>query len=312
MKRYVAPDYVPLAHALALLSASASDVAAGRVFVDGKRVLDAHMLLAAGAVVTFAGVSAGRAQAAAPSRPLDVLFDDADLLVASKPAGMSTIPDLQNASSSLLAIAALHVGCAQTDLHPTSRLDRGVSGVVTFARSERARHLLAQAREQGRYQRRYVAISQAAPLPAQGSWSQPIGRARDPKLRMVNGKDSAIAQSDYRVVRALPGAVWLALTPKTGRTHQLRVHAAYAKAPLLGDKQYGGATRLTLPGGHSLSLTRIMLHAACIVIPHPTLKKLALTAPLPDDWMQIACSVLGSEAEVRACYAASLHDIGLE
>ena len=112
----------------------------------------------------------------------------------------------------------------------------------------------ARARAEGTYERRYVALATRAPAPASGTWDAPIGRARDPRLRAVNGRDPTAADDALPRVRDRRPAArrcsrW---RPMTGRTHQIRVHASHAGAPLLGDRDYGGPARVTLPTGRVL------------------------------------------------------------
>src|SRR4029077_9279782 len=102
------------------------------------------------------------------------------------------------------------------------------SGVVVFARTRKAAERLAEARKEGTYLRRYVAIAGRAPEPAKGAWEGPVGRANDPRKRVVGGRDAVQARSLYEVVARAEGRALLALQPETGRTHQLRVHAAHA------------------------------------------------------------------------------------
>lgn len=130
----------------------------------------------------------------------------------------------------------------------TSRLDRGVSGVVVFALTGAARDSLQNARTSSVYFRRYVAIASRAPEPNEGEWDAPI-----------DGKPS---RSRYRVAATAPRGALLHVEPVTGRTHQIRIHASGAKSPLLGDTKYGGSRTLVMPTGKVLPLERIALHCA--------------------------------------------------
>jgi 23S rRNA-/tRNA-specific pseudouridylate synthase len=196
------------------------------------------------------------------------------------------------------------MGIAPSRLHPTSRLDRDVSGVVVFALTRAAAQRLAQARSRGGYERRYVAIASSEPSPARGSWDVPIGRmpARsgrpgNPRLRAPDGVDSVPALTRYASCGRTPrGAALLALAPKTGRTHQLRVHASNAGAPLVGDTSYGGPARLTTPGGRVLEPRRIALHAARIVVPDARDNPLVVTAPIPSSLCELWSNLEGDPA----------------
>jgi 23S rRNA-/tRNA-specific pseudouridylate synthase len=256
----------------------------GRVFVGRRRVRDAHEAVSVGDEVSIAPPRDGAVAIA-------VLAKTADVIAVAKPAGIPTIADHAGEAHALVAVTAREAGVDAASLHPTSRLDRDVSGVVVFARTPRAAERIARARTEGAYSRLYVAIAARAPAESEGEWNAPIGRAKDPRHREARGRDAVHALTKYRVVATAKGAALLALAPTTGRTHQLRVHCADAGAPLLGDRTYGGPTRLTLPSGKVFPLARIALHCARVAV-----LDLDLAAPIPDDLTAI-WSALGGEAE---------------
>jgi RluA family pseudouridine synthase len=228
--------------------------------------------------------------------PAIVVLTDQDGLVAvDKPAGIPTIPDHAGAAHSLVAAVAGTLGCAPQELHPTSRLDRGVSGVVVFARTLEARDRLALARERGTYLRRYVAIAGRSPERPQGTWDAPIGRAQDPRRRAAYGRDATVARSRYEVVARAGERALLALEPETGRTHQLRVHAAHARAPLLGDRDYGGERRVTLASGRVIAMRRVALHAARVVVPRPSGEPFEVVARVPDELREVWTALGGHD-----------------
>jgi 23S rRNA pseudouridine1911/1915/1917 synthase len=265
----------------------------GRVFVGRVRVRDEEAHVEVGDEVTFAErlrEEEGR------GGPLRVLVDEEGLVAVDKPAGMPTIPDHGGAAHSLVAVLAKSLGCALADLHATSRLDRDVSGVVIFARTEEAARRLLAAREAGHYVRRYVAIAGRGPQSpthkeAHGEWDVPIGRAKDPRHRAAFGCDAAFARTRHATVARAGERSLLALEPVTGRTHQLRVHAAYAGMPLLGDRTYGGETRLTFASGRVVRLGRIALHAGRVLVPRQRGGFIDLRAEVPallrELWMAI-------------------------
>lgn len=286
--RFVASSDVPLSEALRQLGVEEVAVAEGRVFVDTRRAGAAGAAVRLGQVVTVSARS---------SEPAEVVIvhHDRDLLIVDKPAGTPTIPDSAGARHALTALAARAVGLPESALHPTSRLDREVSGLVTFAITRKGRERLEAARAAGTYLRRYVALAQGAPPPGGptgGRVDAPIGRAADPRHRRVDaaGKPSS---SRYRVMAEAGGVSLVAFAPESGRTHQLRVHAASLGAPLLGDRTYGGPTRLSLPTGKVLGLARIYLHCACLRLPAARGPR-ALSCPVPDE-LQAAWAALGGE-----------------
>ena len=228
-----------------------------------------------------------------PSASVRVLHRDAHLLVLDKPSGLPTTRP--GDGPSLVAVArALDPEAPR--LHPSSRLDVEVSGVVTFARTEHATQWLLDARARGAYERTYLALVARAPEPSAGEWVKPIGiDPRDRTLRRtVDGAapGSKPARTSYRVLAQAPSRVTLELQPHTGRTHQLRVHAADAGCPIYGDRAYGGAARLVLPDGTVLAARRTMLHCARVVLPaQGGAEPLVLESELPEDMQRFAGSV---------------------
>lgn len=228
---------------------------------------------------------------------IPVLFRDAHYLVIDKPPGIATTSP--HGGDCLTArVAALDPRAERC--HPSSRLDAEVSGVVVFARTSRGIDTLLEARRRGHYARRYLAL---APLPAMGSelavgdeatWRWPIAidpRDRRKRLALEPGERGARtqdAETHARILDRAPLAVSLLLRPVTGRTHQLRVHAARAGSPLLGDVAYGGARRLVAADGAVLCCPRVALHCAVVVVPSPDGTTLAFCAPLPPDLASLA------------------------
>jgi 23S rRNA-/tRNA-specific pseudouridylate synthase len=278
-----------VAEVLVRASADPRAVDDGRVFVGRRRVRRGDEPVRVGDVVEVAPPRA------APESVRVILHED-DVVAVDKPAGIPTIADQAGAAHSLMAVAARAIGVDAGCLHATSRLDRGVSGVVVFALTKAAADRLSRARAEGAYERRYVAIAARAPAPASGTWDAPIGRARDPRLREIRGRDPVAAATRYRVCALAPGSLaMLAVAPVTGRTHQIRLHASHAGAPLVGDRDYGGPSRITLSTGRVLEPRRVALHAARVVIPgvdgSPRVARSATPPELEELW-----SALGGEA----------------
>jgi 23S rRNA pseudouridine1911/1915/1917 synthase len=273
-----AGDGATVGAVLARAGAEPRAVRDGRVFLGRRRVRDERERVVPGDELHVA--SATQPQSGAAAR---IILHEGDLVAVDKPAGTPTIADHAGSAHALVALVARHLGVDPGRLHPTSRLDRDVSGVVFFALTNTAARRLASARAAGLYERRYVAIASRAPAaPDQGTWDAPIGRAPDPRLRAVAGRAPVPATTRYALCgRAPSGVVLLALAPLTGRTHQIRVHAAHAGAPLIGDRSYGGPVRLTLPGGRVLEVGRIALHAARVVVPDERGRPIAALSPIP-------------------------------
>jgi 23S rRNA-/tRNA-specific pseudouridylate synthase len=275
-----------------VLAAAGADPAAvteGRVFVGRRRVRREGEPVRVADVV----VVAPPPTAMPPPR---VILRNLEIVAVDKPAGIPTIGDQAGEAHSLAAATARALGVVPSRLHATSRLDRDVSGVVVFALSKAAAARLAEARAQGRYDRRYVAVAAGAPAPVRGTWDVPIGRARDPRRRQIGGPGAVPARTRYAVCAQSAGTAMLALSPATGRTHQLRVHAAHAGAPLLGDRTYGGPSRLTLAGGRVIALSRVALHALCVTVPDARGGNVIAASPVPLE-LKGWWSALGGEDE---------------
>ncbi len=259
---------------------AARAVAEGRVFVGRRRVLDAGEAVAPGEEVCVYG---GRPGAAAAG--VELLGEGEGVVAAIKPAELSTIADQHGRAASLHDRLAAALGLRPADLHPTSRLDVGVSGVVLFARDDEARRRLARARDEGTYRRRYVAIAAGELGAARATWAAPIGRGPDPRRRYARGRGAAEATTEVAVLgRAAGRATLLGLSPRTGRTHQLRVHAADAGHPLFGDAVYGGPRRVVKASGEVLELGRVALHALSVTVPGRGGELRRYVAPAPGDF----------------------------
>jgi 23S rRNA-/tRNA-specific pseudouridylate synthase len=262
---------------LVLAGADAGALREGRVFLGRRRLKEGSQPVVPGDEVNV--VSPRQTDGLRAS----ILVRTVDLVAVDKPAGVPTIADHGGSSNALTALVERAIGVESGHLHPTSRLDRDVSGVVIFALTKDAAKRLAVARSRGTYERRYVAIASQAPASVgRGTWSAPIGRARDPRLRAINGRDPVPATTRFALcARSAAGSALFALAPVTGRTHQIRVHSAHAGAALIGDRSYGGLVRLTLPSGRVIEPGRIALHAARVVVPNETNRPVVAASPVP-------------------------------
>ena len=259
-----------------------SAIAQGRVFVGRRRVKSSGERVEAGDQVRIGA----EAPKVAPEGDVAILFLEDDLVAVAKPAGIPTVPDHRASSHALVEVVARKIGKPVAALRITSRLDRDVSGAVVFALGEEAERRLKEARARGAYARRYVAMA-ATPEgeeASEGLWQSPI--------------DDKPSETYFRrVARAHGGRVsMLAVDPVTGRTHQIRMHASRAGSPLLGDREYGGPAKLTLPNGRLVELSRIALHAARVVVPGRAGRSLVAEAEVPPELARV-WSDLGGEAD---------------
>ena len=206
--------------------------------------------------------------------PLDILYEDADLLALNKPAGMAVHGGYDCGEPTVANALAAYLG-SDAVFHPVNRLDRGTSGVMLVARSGYVHDRLRRVLHTGDFRRTYLAVACGTGLPPRGTIDLPIARADDGSTRRIPAPGGQPSVTDYTVLAERDGCTLLRVAPRTGRTHQIRVHFAALGHPLLGDALYGGDTAL---------LTRPALHSAAADFTQPvTGQSLHITAPVPED-----------------------------
>ncbi len=208
--------------------------------------------------------------------PLRFVWEDEDLAVLDKSAGMVVHGTAGGAPTMANALAALWG--PEQPFHPVHRLDRGTSGLLVIARSAYVQERLRRILHTEDFRREYLALVSGTVEPERGTVDLPIGREPGHLTRRRIDPQGQSARTEYAVEGVFPGGTLLRLRPLTGRTHQLRVHMAALGHPLLGDRLYGGEGDLDRPA----------LHAARIALRHPvTGERLELTSPLPEDMYRI-------------------------
>ena len=220
----------------------------------------------------------GSGQIAPVPGPLDIRYEDEDLLVVNK-GGRTPVHPSQGHHGDTLAnfLMAYYesIGLVAA-FHPVNRLDRGTSGLMAVAKHPHAHEVLQRQLQEGRLTRTYLAVCQGTPAPAAGSVEAPIGREPGSVLRRMVTPEGTFARTHYEVLQIGKGRSLVRLKLDTGRTHQIRVHMAYLGCPLVGDFLYGRETE-ELPD-------RFALHSASIRLEQPvTGEEIVLEAPLPRD-----------------------------
>lgn len=246
---------------------------------------------------------------AAEAIPLDIVYEDDDLLVINKPAGLVVHPGAGNPEGTMLN-ALLHHAPMLNKLARAGivhRLDKETSGLLVVAKTETARLDLIEQLKARTLKREYLALVQGL-LVAGGTVNAPIGRHTQVRTRMAVNEGGRPAVSHYRIEKKYRAHTLLRVRLESGRTHQIRVHMAHLKHPLVGDPVYGG--RLHLPRGASTALIaalqgfkRQALHAARLGLVHPVSgKNVEWEAPMPED-MRALLKVLEKDAKGQGVQA---------
>ncbi len=284
----------------------------GQVRVDGKRA-EANTRLAPGQAIRVPPLPdpAPAAEGAKPAvrKPVfsekeaqglrsRVLYRDADVLVLDKPAGLA-VQGGTNQDKHLDAMLDLLVLDGKERPKLVHRLDKDTSGCLVLARSSAAASKLAAAFRSRDARKIYWAVTVGVPTPHQGRIDLPLGKeASSGGERMAVDEDGQHAITYYTVLEhAHRQAAFVALWPRTGRTHQLRVHMDALGTPILGDGKYAGQGAF-LEGGAEIR-RQLHLHARRIIMPHPRGGTIDVTAPLPEH-MRPAWDYFGFSTNLKA------------
>ena len=208
--------------------------------------------------------------------PLDIVYEDADLMILNKPAGLPVHPSPGHYDGQTLANRIVYY-LTQKGENPTfraiNRLDRGTSGLMTCAKNKLAAHRLEELLARDGIRRTYHAVCEGIGLPESGTIDLPIGRAEGFGIKRAVREDGQRAVTHYRVLREQNGRTLLEIQLETGRTHQIRVHFSHLGHPLCGDFMYGQEID---------GMTGCALHSCAITLTQPsTGEPLAFTAPDP-------------------------------
>lgn len=274
----------------------------GRVQVDGARLKPKDRVIG-GEHVEVDAVLPADTDVAPEAIALDIAYQDEQVLVINKPAGLVVHPGAGNAAGTLQN-ALLHFDPSLAQVPRAGivhRLDKDTSGLMVVARTVEAHTALVRALEAREVEREYEAICTGV-MTGGGTVDAPIGRHPVDRVRMSIREDGREAVTHYRVIQRFRGHTHVRLKLETGRTHQIRVHMAHIHYPLVGDRVYGG--RLLLPKGATPELIEALrafkrqaLHAARLAFEHPKSgKPIEWAAPLPAD-MQALIEVLATDAK---------------
>lgn len=256
----------------------------GYVLVDGNVILKTGHRLEGGEKIDIRIPPPLPSSLVPENIQLDIIFENKDLLVVNKPAGMVVHPSPGHSSGTLVHAALGHVPDLKGiggEERPgiVHRLDKDTSGLIVIAKNENAHRSLQEQFRNRSVEKVYLALVDGKPPTPTGRVEAPIGRsATQRKLMSVVSKEKGrVAVSEYHTLETFPEHTLLEVHPLTGRTHQIRVHMAFLKCPITGDTIYGKKKA-------TLTLDRHFLHAKKlkIVLPGEKLPKV-FEAPLPEE-----------------------------
>lgn len=254
------------------------------ITVNG-RTVKPHTCVAAGDIITLADQEEPVPYSGAEAIPLDIVFEDGDIIVVNKPAGLLVHPGTGNPSGTLLN-GLLHyttsLSCAGDPSRPgiVHRLDKGTSGLLVVAKTDAAHRFLSAQFKRHQVEKCYWAIVQGVVQHDEMRSEDPLGRSTLNRKKVVVCPDGGKAsRTNFKVLKRFRNATLLEARPQTGRMHQIRVHLRALGHPVLGDLTYG------VPSPH---IHRQALHAKELGFIHPTTKqKVLFQSDLPSDMVHL-------------------------
>lgn len=206
--------------------------------------------------------------------PLDILYEDDDILAVNKPGNMPTHPSIGHFGGTLANAVMHYFSNIPFTFRAVTRLDRDTSGVVIIAKNAPSADRLSKQLINGDFKKEYIALCVGTPKNSTGTINAPIKREKEGIIKRCIDHSGKTAVTDYEVIDTFGGLSLIRLFPKTGRTHQLRLHLSHIGTPIFADFLYG----------KDIENERIRLHAACITFIHPfTDEEMKILAPMPDD-----------------------------
>lgn len=212
--------------------------------------------------------------------PLDIVYEDDDVLVVNKPSGMVVHPAPGHYTGTLVNALLYHINHLSQvggDIRPgiVHRIDKDTSGLLMVAKNDRSHTILASELKEKSTKREYIALVDGVILNQSGSINAPIGRSRADRKKMAVIEEGKDAKTNFEVLERFENTTLIKCVLETGRTHQIRVHMAYINFPILGDPIYGKNKLASDTGQY--------LHAKTIGFTHPiTKEKMEFDSELPD------------------------------
>ena len=252
------------------------------ILLDGVRV-NTRCLPRAGQVLSVRLSDPERRSGIVPAPgPLDIVYEDEDLVVVNKAAGVPVHPGPGHFSDTIgnFLLHYYDLTGVEADFHPVHRLDRGTSGLLAVAKHAHAQEVLKGQLHTPAFRRLYLAVCQGAPEPPAGVVDAPLGPKPGSLVEQMVRPDGKPARTRYETLAVYGDRTLLRLELDTGRTHQIRVHMAYLGRPLTGDFLYGEEDRQLIP--------RPALHSWRLSFQHPISgRELTFTAPMTADMQRL-------------------------
>jgi 23S rRNA pseudouridine1911/1915/1917 synthase len=277
-------------------------IAAGDVAVNGRVVTKSGHLVQPGDAVVCRVRRPPPPDIAAEDIPLDIAYEDEDVLVVNKPAGMVTHPAYGNYHGTLVNALLHYAGTLSMEqgierAGIVHRLDKDTSGLLCVAKTDEAHRALARQFAAHTVEREYQAVVWGAFAESAGSIEAPIGRHRSDRKRMAVVEGGKEAGTRYEVLRGYDAFSLVALRLRTGRTHQIRVHLSHIRHPVFGDPAYGGRHIVygQVTGRYKAFVNTLLdvcprqaLHARTLGFVHPrTRERVSVESPLPADMIRV-------------------------
>ena len=278
-------------------SAAARAIEEGRVSVNGRAVLEKKHTLSGGEKIELLEAEPTEYEALGEDIPLEVVFEDSDIIVINKPSGMVVHPAPGNYSGTL--VNALLYLCRDSlsgiggVMRPgiVHRIDKDTSGLLVVAKNDFAHTQLSEELKHHGIVREYHAIVKGGFSDDSGTVSGHIGRHPKDRKKMAVLPEGAAGARDatthYEVIARYPGFTYLRLYLETGRTHQIRVHMSHIGHPLIGDELYGGG-KTRFEKEHQRLLDGQALHAKRLTLTHPRSgERMTFECELPDNFKKL-------------------------
>ena len=257
-----------------------------KILVNGKKQKVAYKVIE-GDIVTVEESEAKPIELKAQEIPLDIIYEDKDIIVVNKPKGMVVHPANGNPDGTLvnaiMAICKDSLSGIGGEIRPgiVHRLDKDTSGLLIVAKNDKAHVNMSEQIKNHEVKKTYIALVRGIVKENEATIDIPIGRSRSDRKKMAVDKNGRNAITHIKVLKRYDKYTLLEINIETGRTHQIRVHLSHIGYPIIGDYTYSN-------GKNDFGVVGQCLHAKCLEFKHPvTGKEMKLEAPLPDYFVNI-------------------------